>query len=294
MLSLSQLCPHIHAPLPSHTPQAVERRFSNWMSNLEYALEYNSAEKSHWVRGASIVGGVSRCALPRVHAPPLLACSACPAFPSLHLVNQPPVAPRTPHDTTITTNDQIGLNALADLSHDEYLAKFGLGAPRFNRLAAAAAAKNALGAPKSARVPGFKHGELDAATLPPAVDWRAKKAVAEVKNQMSCGSCWAFSATGAIEGINAITTGELLSLSEQMLVDCDTEQDQGCQGGLMDYAFEFVARHGGIELEEDYPYTAEDGECAEKSNRRVVTIDGYQDVPQLDEVRGCFWFCGRR
>ncbi|KAI8475334.1 MAG: cysteine endopeptidase [Monoraphidium minutum] len=168
----------------------------------------------------------------------------------------------------------VGLNALADLTHDEYKQRYGLGAARYERVGS------------SAKIPGFKHGGLALSELPAAVDWREKGAVAEVKNQMSCGSCWAFSSTGSIEGVNKIETGELVSLSEQFLVDCDKGQDSGCQGGLMDYAFEFVKKHGGIELEDDYPYTGEDGECREKKGRamRVVTIDGYQDVPELDEV----------
>ena len=110
--------------------------------------------------------------------------------------------------------------------------------------------------------------------------------MAEVKNQQQCGSCWAFATTGSVEGINAIVTGELQSVSEQELVDCDTEQDKGCQGGLMDFAYKFIIDNGGIDTEADYPYTAVQGLCDDfkKQRRHVVTIDGFEDVPQKDEA----------
>jgi KDEL-tailed cysteine endopeptidase len=170
------------------------------------------------------------------------------------------------------TTHWLGLNALADLTHEEYKQKYALGYRKFQRT--------------ENRLSTFSHGDIDEATLPQEIDWRKKNAVAEVKNQQQCGSCWAFSTTGAVEGINAIVTGELVSLSEQELVDCDTKKDHGCGGGLMDFAFEYITKSKGIHAEDDYPYTATDGVCkrSELNARPVVTIDGYEDVPQYDEV----------
>lgn len=101
---------------------------------------------------------------------------------------------------------------------------------------------------------------------------------------MQCGSCWAFSTVGAVEGINAIVTDKLVALSEQELVDCDTLQDHGCHGGLMDFAFDFIKKNGGLDTEKDYKYQAEEEKCnVAKEHRHVVSIDGHEDVPGNDE-----------
>merc|ERR1712072_312231 len=95
--------------------------------------------------------------------------------------------------------------------------------------------------------------------LDTSVDWTTKGAVTPVKNQGQCGSCWAFSTTGSLEGAWEIATGNLVSFSEQQFVDCD-KVDSGCNGGLMDNGFNY-AKGTAIATEDSYPYTAADGSC---------------------------------
>ncbi|XP_068667488.1 vignain-like [Aristolochia californica] len=122
------------------------------------------------------------------------------------------------------------------------------------------------------------------ADVPPSVDWRPKGAVTEIKDQGQCGSCWAFSTVVGVEGINAIKTKNLISLSEQQLVDCDNTENQGCNGGWMELAFDYINKNGGLTTEENYPYKARDGRCNRSKERsHVVSIDGHETVPSNDE-----------
>eukprot|EP00256_Glycine_max_P011282 XP_003522989.2 uncharacterized protein LOC100788466 [Glycine max] len=167
----------------------------------------------------------------------------------------------------VVSNYWLGLNEFADLSHQEFKNKYlGLKVDYSRRRES----------PEE-----FTYKDVE---LPKSVDWRKKGAVAPVKNQGSCGSCWAFSTVAAVEGINQIVTGNLTSLSEQELIDCDRTYNNGCNGGLMDYAFSFIVENGGLHKEEDYPYIMEEGTCEmTKEETEVVTISGYHDVPQNNE-----------
>jgi len=125
----------------------------------------------------------------------------------------------------------------------------------------------------------FNYADLDTSDLADEINWVTKGAVTPVKNQGQCGSCWAFSTTGSVEGAEFQATGKLQSFSEQQLVDCST-QNNGCNGGLMDYAFKYIET-APLELEADYPYTGTKKfwkPCKYDSSKGVGKVAGFQDV----------------
>ncbi|KAF5189573.1 cysteine proteinase COT44 [Thalictrum thalictroides] len=141
----------------------------------------------------------------------------------------------------------LGLNKFADLSNDEFRAKYTKSAKMFQQTS-------------RKELQSFMYENVTE-PLPSYIDWRDNGAVTSAKDQGSCGSCWAFSTVAAVEGINQIRSGKLISLSEQELVDCDKKINEGCNGGLMDYAFQFIVENGGISSEARYPYNANDNQC---------------------------------
>jgi len=161
---------------------------------------------------------------------------------------------------------KLALNSFADLSRAEFKARY------------LSLDQRAMNSNRTKNVV-----VKNATALPDKVDWRDKGAVTGIKDQKQCGSCWAFSATGAMEGVFAAKNGSLKSFSEQQLVDCSgSEGNEGCNGGLMDYAFSYVQKKG-IQSETSYPYTARDGTCKYDPSKVEIKISGFTDVAANDE-----------
>lgn len=149
---------------------------------------------------------------------------------------------------------KLGHNNFSDLTLDEFQQRFRLGeySPRLS-----SEQEEKLSERTSKEfLAETERRMMSAEMLPKEIDWVQYGAVTEVKDQGPCGSCWSFSATGSIEGARYLKVGELVSLSEQNLMDCDTHNDKACNGGLMDNAFTWDHYHLGLCTEADYPYVA--------------------------------------
>ena len=119
--------------------------------------------------------------------------------------------------------------------------------------------------------------------VPNSIDWEEKNKVSSVKNQGQCGSCWAFSATEAVESAWAIKKNQLYNLSEQELVDCSSSYgNHGCEGGLMDNAFEYIIDNG-LCSNISYPYNSGEGSCMNTTCKKLVHITNYTDVKKNNE-----------
>nr|XP_044249210.1 procathepsin L-like [Drosophila takahashii] len=169
---------------------------------------------------------------------------------------------------------QLAINAFADLSHEEFVKQL-TGRKRSPETDARTASRRTL-----AIVPEDKH-------IPDAFDWREKGGVTPVKNQGTCGSCWAFATTGAIEGHTFAATGKLPNLSEQNLIDCGPKEDfslNGCIGGFQEAALCWISENQkGVPPTENYPYVNSQESCKFQGNQLISQVHGFSVIPPGDE-----------
>jgi C1A family cysteine protease len=173
------------------------------------------------------------------------------------------------HNLDYRQNFTMGVNQFTDLTAEEFKAKYVGGL------------KTEVGSY------GCKSFSSDAAGSPASIDWRTNGAVTSVKDQGQCGSCWTFSATGAVEGAWAVSKGQLIDLSEEQLVECATGMQygsHGCSGGQMEGAFKYVIEHGQCALSA-YPYTSGNGQSGScQSCQPVAHVSSCSDVKPNDQI----------
>jgi cathepsin L len=168
---------------------------------------------------------------------------------------------------------RLSENKYTDLLHHEFINTMN----GFNR-------SNALLKGTERKFEGATFIEPANVVIPTSVDWRELGAVTPIKDQGHCGSCRSFSSTGALEGQHFRKTKKLVSLSEQNLVDCSGSYgNQGCNGGLMDQAFQYIKDNGGLDTEKSYPYEGIDDTCRFNKKNVGATDKGFADIPTGDE-----------
>jgi len=173
------------------------------------------------------------------------------------------------HNSVLGQNFTMGVNQFTDLTPEEFKTLY------------------VSGLKANVGLYGCKTFSGSASGLPVSIDWRTLGAVTSVKDQGQCGSCWTFSATGAVEGAWAVSTGKLVDLSEQQLVDCATGLSygsHGCSGGQMDGAFKYIIQSGQCALS-SYPYTSgtgKEGTCQKCSS--VAHVSSCSDVKPNDQI----------
>jgi C1A family cysteine protease len=173
------------------------------------------------------------------------------------------------HNADNTKTHKVGINHFADMTDDEFRAKI---TPKVDR-----------------PVDNGAHWEHESSgvKLPPTVDWRQSGAVTPVKDQGVCGSCYTFGSTGSLEGAYQIATGNLISLSEQQLVDCSWGEagNQGCDGGFASGVYQWIIDNGGIATEAAYPYLMQDGYCKANDVSSGVQVKAYVNVSGEDDLQ---------
>lgn len=171
------------------------------------------------------------------------------------------------HNSNPSHSFKKGLNHFSDLTHPEFSAQMG----------------GCYKIPENHTSSGSTWLKPTNVQVPDEVDWRQQGYVTPIKNQGQCGSCWAFSSTGSLEGQVFRKTGTLPSLSEQNLVDC-VKTNQGCNGGWMDNSFKYIRDNKGIDSETGYPYYARElGYCYYNAQYNTATDTGFTDLPAGDE-----------
>ncbi|KAK5575179.1 hypothetical protein RB653_010435 [Dictyostelium firmibasis] len=158
----------------------------------------------------------------------------------------------------------LGLNTFADITNEEYRNTF-LGT-KFD----------------ASSLVGTQEEKIFSSVKADSKDWRNEGAVTPIKNQGQCGGCWSFSTTGSTEGAHFLAKNELVSLSEQNLIDCSTA-NSGCDGGLMTDAFQYIISNGGIDTEESYPYEAKQDTCRYNADNSGATISSFKSVTSGSE-----------